>query len=522
MVVALKNNFKKYLPLFLIGLAISLIVKVPQIRDFAYTAYLEGMGLSHSEFGLVCSAGGVVIMLTYLVSGIICDRFDLRKLLVVCLLICAGCLGFMASRPALPELIIAYCLISFFGMSLFWCAAMKAICVIGRNAQGQAFGLVEGVRGGTGLFFAVLALIMLAIFEQASMGITVVLGYFAAAHVVMAALLLKYLPADLKSESKSKFSFKSVAEVVRMKSVWNINMMVFGIYTVFALLSYTGPYLEKVCGVPESLSAVISSLRVFVIALVAAPIGGALCERHGSASKVIFVGSLLCIGFLVSLIMLDGKSVTIAAIALVLVLSFLIFALKGIQFAALQRSGVSAGSMGVALGLICTVGYSGEVFLFSTVGFFLDNFDAELAYRLTFGLMGIGALIAFIGARRLVSGEKEAELKAAEEESSAGLIFRMQPLQLTLKERVVLHLTRRSAPYVALLPDLVSVSRFNFRVYFRSQMAAAGALCALTQFMDDIRFFLRRMSCAVALLLCVRLKRDFVYHARIKRLAIRV
>lgn len=507
MLTSIKHSFIKYLPLLLIGFAISLVVKVPQIRDFAYSAYLEGMDLTHSEFGLLCSCGGIVVTLTYIVAGILCDYFDLRKLLVSCLVICALCIGFMATRPELLNLILSYCLLSFFGMSLFWCAAIKAVCIIAKNSQGKAFGLVEGVRGGTGLFFAAIAIIIMELIDHDGLGIATVLGYFAIAHLIVAVLLLKYLPADLKTKEKNHISFKSVKAIFYKRQVWSIIMMVFGIYTVFALMSYTGPYLEN-CGVPTGVCSFISAMRVFLIALVAAPIGGAICQRKGP-SRVISVGAILCFALALALIFLDGQSITFVAISLVLLMSFLTFALKGIQFAALQKSGIKAGSIGLVLGLICTVGYSPEMFLFSLVGVFLDNFDEEIAYRLIFGLMAIGAVIAFMGAKRLVNDEQKHRLL---NKTSLGVIFLYNPKKATfkykLKAKTKLLFTKLLGPYSAFIFNFFHniFKRNLITILFSLQIFTAVCLMHLSDAKYKFLSSTKRSLGALALLFKVQFK----------------
>ena len=88
---ALKKNF---LTVILLALAGSIIYGLPYYRFYYYDSYMQLYHLSNVQIGMLGSAYGFLGMLSYLLGGVMADKFNAKKM-VVFSLIATGACGFL-------------------------------------------------------------------------------------------------------------------------------------------------------------------------------------------------------------------------------------------------------------------------------------------------------------------------------------------------------------------------------------------------------------------------------------------
>ena len=88
---ALKKNF---LTVILLALAGSIIYGLPYYRFYYYDSYMQLYHLSNVQIGLLGSAYGFLGMLSYLLGGVMADKFNAKKM-VIFSLIATGACGFL-------------------------------------------------------------------------------------------------------------------------------------------------------------------------------------------------------------------------------------------------------------------------------------------------------------------------------------------------------------------------------------------------------------------------------------------
>lgn len=74
---ALKKNF---LTVILLALAGSIIYGLPYYRFYYYDSYMQLYHLSNVQIGMLGSAYGFLGMLSYLLGGVMADKFNAKKI----------------------------------------------------------------------------------------------------------------------------------------------------------------------------------------------------------------------------------------------------------------------------------------------------------------------------------------------------------------------------------------------------------------------------------------------------------
>src|SRR5210317_301058 len=109
---------------------------------------LEAYGLSNTQLGDVFAVYGVLAMIAYFPGGALADRYSARALLTLSL-VATGIGGFyMMTYPGVAGMVLLYGYWGITTILLFWSALIRATREWGgHDAQGSAFGLLEGGRG---------------------------------------------------------------------------------------------------------------------------------------------------------------------------------------------------------------------------------------------------------------------------------------------------------------------------------------------------------------------------------------
>ena len=139
---------KNFWAIIIVAFGGAIIYGLPYFRFDYYDAYLKVYHLTDLQMGVFGSILGVFGMISYLLGGVVADRFSTRTILTVSL-IGTGLGGFFHLLPLSYGALI--CLYAFWGVSslfAFWSCCIKAVRILsGHGDQGKAFGFFEGGRG---------------------------------------------------------------------------------------------------------------------------------------------------------------------------------------------------------------------------------------------------------------------------------------------------------------------------------------------------------------------------------------
>jgi MFS transporter, GlpU family, inner membrane protein len=376
---------------------------------------LEVFDLTNLELGTAYSVYGVVAMAAYFFGGPLADKFPARALLAIALLSTAAGGAVMMTVPSLPTLVLLYAYWGITTIALFWAPLIRATRQWGGdNAQGRAFGLLDG---GRGLLAAVIGLIMVTVFasllpadsetanpaqrtealRQIIMLLSLITG--------LAALLVWFvLPRRGAAEARqeAKLSLRGIAHVFAMPAIWLQTAIILCAYVGFKAIDDFSLYAYQVIGLNQvnAAQAGIVSLWMRPIAAIGA---GYLADRVGAPAMTTVSFAVLAAGSVMLASGLLGAGMVWMFVLTIVCSSMGIFALRGLYFAIMRDGKIPVAYTGSAVGFVSFIGFAPDVFMGPLMGFLLDQSPGAAGHQHVFWVVTGFALLGLIVSRLFAS-----------------------------------------------------------------------------------------------------------------------
>ncbi|MDH3533901.1 MAG: MFS transporter, partial [Gammaproteobacteria bacterium] len=136
------------------------------------------------------------------------------------------------------------------------------------------------------------------------------------------------------------------------------------------------------------------------------PIGAAAAGFAGDfLDRELVLGILLLLAAiaLAGLVVLPTTAGTAVLLAMVLVIGFLTYAVRGIFWSTLESCNIPDRTKGLAIGAISLLGYSPDIYLPLLNGVLLDAFPGKLGYSIYFSGIVVMGVLGALAAWRLKS-----------------------------------------------------------------------------------------------------------------------
>lgn len=364
---------------------------LPVMRKTFQTSMELTFGLNAFEIGTLSSVYGVLAMLCYLPGGWLADRFSTRRLLAFSL-VATGLGGFyMASVPGYIGLLLLYAYWGICSILTFWAALIKATRLWSpAQAQGRAFGVLDGGRGAVGALLASCGALVFGLSATPESGLVSVILLYACGSI-SAGLIVWWLipedpPRDQHHDSAGRAA--SLVAVVRLRSVWLIAVIIFCAYFLY-LGSYEFPaYAERALDRSKQFGAWLGAFRDW-LRPVAAISAGLIADRVSASRAISWLFALLILIY-GSLALLPADITWLALFWVqVATTAIAVFALRGIFYALLEEQGVPLYLTGLAVGVVSTVGYMPDVMAPVLAGGLVDRFPGATGYKIYFGILAV-------------------------------------------------------------------------------------------------------------------------------------
>lgn len=343
---------------------------------------LEAFGFSNTQLGDVFAVYGVLAMIAYFPGGALADRFSARALLTLSLA-ATGVGGFyMMTYPGFAGMAALY---GYWGVTtilLFWAALIRATREWGGdNAQGSAFGMLEGGRGIVAALLATLGVtifavampddVALATAEERRSAFRSVILLYSLASLAVAALVWILVPPRKHAGDSSTGLFHGAVAVLQQPLVWAQAAIIICAYCAFKGLDNYALYAVQVLGMDEVDGARLATYASYIRPFAA--IGtGLLADRWAIGKTAGLVFGMMLASFLpLSLLLPDGATVVVIYASL-LVSMFAVFAMRGVYFALLEENRVPPYLTGAVAGTVSFVGFTPEIFFGPVTGRILD------------------------------------------------------------------------------------------------------------------------------------------------------
>lgn len=216
---------KTMLMLLALGIAGGSIYILPYFRYVFYDQMIEVMNINNTQLGTVSSMYSIVAMILFLFGGVIADKFDAKKLVLISLIgttILTVIFAFY-SEGFVTALIIWAGLAVTTGAT-FWSAFIKFINSIGdEKDSGKTFGIYYAINGITGAVINAVALAVSTRFSDVRQGFFAALMVVAASTLIATIMIFLFIDGSRGKDQKSdedEFRLSDIKYVAKNPGVW--------------------------------------------------------------------------------------------------------------------------------------------------------------------------------------------------------------------------------------------------------------------------------------------------------------
>lgn len=404
-----QTNWLYLLLLILAGEAVFILPFVLP-RIFRPTV-LEVFEMGNLEYNLAQSVYGIIAIPSYLLGGPLADKFPPRKLIAIALWFTALGGLLYAVYPTFATLRVLYGYWGFTTIFLFWAPMIKATRVWGGdNAQGKAFGFLDGGRGLTGFLFGLLGVFIFALIlvddpseanlAERQAAFTYVI-YVATAIIVLIGILVWFFMrtgADEREILVERITFNEIKALLKLPSVWLLMVIILCAYVGYKLTDVISQFANEVMGYDQVESAQVGTFLQFL-----RPATGILLGLIVDRFKItfwLFLGLVLCvIGGLLFATGTVAPTTTVLFFVSVCIVGVGIYAARALYFGVMKKGRIPLVLTGTAVGLVSLVGYTPDIFAGPVYGYFLDTYPGQQGHQYVFWMLSgfsmIGAIAAF-------------------------------------------------------------------------------------------------------------------------------
>ncbi|PKE33200.1 MFS transporter [Rahnella sp. AA] len=394
-----KSNFRRWMTLAIISISGGVSFDLAYLRYIYQIPMAKFMGFSNTEIGLIMSTFGITAIVLYAPSGIIADKFSHKKMMSFAMII-TGLLGLlMAVYPPFWVMIVIQVAFAITTILMLWSVSIKAASLLGdHNEQGKIMGWMEGLRGVGVMALAVFTMWVFSLFAPENpASLKAVILIYSGVYILLG-VLCWFLVQDgftVRSDDRStqKFSLKDITSVLKISTTWYCSMIIFGVYTIYAILSYSTNYLTEMYGMTLVAASYMGIVINKIFRALCGPLGGIITtysrlKSPTRAVQLLAVVSVITLGVLL-LTSQHPQSVAVG-IGLILLLAFACYASRGLYFACVGEARTPKYIMGTTVGICSVIGFLPDVFVYPLVGHWQDTLPAAIAYR-NMWLMGLAA-----------------------------------------------------------------------------------------------------------------------------------
>ncbi len=411
-----KIKLNRWIVIILVGMTAGMSFELPYVRYNYQVAMEQTMGYTATQLGLMLSVYGMIALVLYACGGILADRFSCRTLFAGNMILTALGAFVMAAYPPFWVAMVVEVFWCFTTIMMGWSSSIKVISSLGTaEEQGRIMGIQEGMRGLGCMWTAFLTLFIFARVgaETNPASMRVVFIAYGIIFIIMGVICYLVMPDPQVQPTVRDAAAKekgTLTLVLRRKETWLISGVIFGVYVVFSVLSYTASYLVDTFGMSVTAASTIGMVRNQVFRTCAAPLGGIIAAHTALKSPTklsLFCGVLSVAGLVVFLVVPPSQGLLVPMVILVLFLACMNYIAKGMNWGVAGEVGIDPKIYGTTVGVCSVLGYLPDAFIYIVIGNWQDTLPAAQAYR-NIWLTGLaGTIILLICGTLLLKAMRE-------------------------------------------------------------------------------------------------------------------
>lgn len=365
---------------------------------------LEVFQIDNIQLGFCFSVYGFVAVISYLVGGLIADKYMPGKLIASSLWLTSLGGLLYASYPSYFMLKLLYGYWGFTTVFLFWAPMIKAARIWGTaTSQVKSFGLLEAGRGVVGAFIGSASVVLFALFmnddsvetslSETRNAFTYVI-YLSSGIVALVGLFVwNFMKLNTDKEFAvvdDTISVGRVFKVLRLPSVLLLMVVVLCAYMGYKTTDIIALYASDIMNYSQVKSAQIATFLLYARPTVAFVLTVFFIRYDATL--------LLFWGFVVSLFssFLFCTGLITSALPIVFICSILtigVYGLRTLYFSVMELGDIPLLATGTAVGLISIVGYTPDVFSGPLIGYLLEYYKGIEGYKYVFFILFVCSLV---------------------------------------------------------------------------------------------------------------------------------
>ncbi|MEA1064161.1 MFS transporter [Erwinia sp. HR93] len=401
-----QHSYRRWITLAIISFSGGVSFDLAYLRYIYQIPMAKFMEFSNTEIGLIMSTFGITAIILYAPSGVIADKFSHRKMITSAMVI-TGLLGLiMMTYPPLWMMLIIQVAFAVTTILMLWSVSIKAASMLGSHSeQGKIMGWMEGLRGVGVMSLAVFTMWVFSRFAPDNPNSLKTVIFIYSAVYLLLGILCWFFVSDgdsrqheAESRHSKTFQIGDILSVLRIGTTWYCSMIIFGVYTIYAILSYSTNYLTEMYGMSLVAASYMGIVINKIFRAICGPLGGLITtySRVKSPTRVIQILATIGALTLIALLATNRHPQSVAiGITLILLLGFTCYASRGLYFACPGEAKTPTFIMGTTVGICSVIGFLPDVFVYPIVGRWQDTLPAAEAYR-NMWLMGLAAMCMVI------------------------------------------------------------------------------------------------------------------------------
>lgn len=398
-------NRQAFMAIISLAIAGSVIYELPYIKYVYYDSMLEAFNMTNAQSGFLLSMYAIGCMIFYIPGGIIADRVQTKKLMIISLL-GTGVLGIaLAFFMSYTAAVVIFFLFAISTSFVFWTALMKALRILGgKEDSGAAYGWYYALGSVVALVASTLFLFIYNRLigpnfdnhKEAMFGVILAMGILSIVSAFLVMITYKN-NEEAETPEEDKFKFRDLPKAIRNPYVWGAALLMFLMYAVYSCASYFTPYLTARVGMDVSEAGLVAVIRTYVLFFLS-PIGGYIADKLLKSTLKFYVIGFICLGisFLGVFLVPDGVAGRGSAIAVTMISSAFAIMMYGIMWSILNELKIPVVYAGTAVGLCSLIAYTPDLFLHTIFGNWIDRYGDGGGYTRIFVCLAIFCVIAAV------------------------------------------------------------------------------------------------------------------------------
>lgn len=390
-----------YIPLLILAGEAVFVLPFVIVRVFRPTV-LDVFELDNVQLGICFSVYGIVALAAYFFGGPLADKFPPRKLIAISLWLTAAGGLIYATFPGFTMLNILYGYWGITTIFLFWAPMIKATRAWGgSDAQGKAFGFLDGGRGLVGALFGLGGVLVFALFipaevgdaslEERSESLRYVILLSTGIIVVIGVLIWFFMKMHGKAEKAiilDKITVTQIGQVLRLPAVILLMIITMCAYMGYKVTDIFSLYAQDVMAYDQVESAEVGTFLQF-IRPVAGVLMGFLADRTKTTTWLLSSFALTLAGSLLFATGIVASSTPLFFFLSILIIATGIYAARVLYFAVMDRGRIPLILTGTAVGLISIVGYTPDIFAGPAIGVLINETPGARGHQHVFWMLAI-------------------------------------------------------------------------------------------------------------------------------------